>query len=403
MIRYPVPLAGTDNTLMWADEAGIEEQARAQLRNIAALPWTHGLRVMPDVHYGIGATVGSVIAMAQAVAPAAVGVDIGCGMTAVRTTLRPDQLPDDLGPIRAGIERAVPVGFAAHRAEPATLGRYPELAARYRAAMDAFTSLRAGELTKAVRTAKAETKAMTQVGTLGGGNHFIELCAGDDDRVWVTLHSGSRGTGNQLAQAHMGVARGLAHNADLADRDLAVFLAGTPQMDAYLHDLWWAQSYALLNRDVMLAAVCDELVRRLPGVAFDEPVKCHHNYVAVETYDDTELIVTRKGAIRAGAGDLGVIPGSMGTGSYIVRGLGNPESYRSASHGAGRRMSRNAARKRYTAADLAEQTLGIECRKDAGVVDEIPAAYKDINEVIEAQRDLVDVVARLRTLLCVKG
>lgn len=403
MIRYPVPLAGTDNTLMWADEAGIEEQARAQLRNIAALPWTHGLRVMPDVHYGIGATVGSVIAMAQAVAPAAVGVDIGCGMTAVRTTLRPDQLPDDLGPIRAGIERAVPVGFAAHRAEPATLGRYPELAARYRAAMDAFTSLRAGELTKAVRTAKAETKAMTQVGTLGGGNHFIELCAGDDDRVWVTLHSGSRGTGNQLAQAHMGVARGLAHNADLADRDLAVFLAGTPQMDAYLHDLWWAQSYALLNRDVMLAAVCDELVRRLPGIAFDEPVKCHHNYVAVETYDDTELIVTRKGAIRAGAGDLGVIPGSMGTGSYIVRGLGNPESYRSASHGAGRRMSRNAARKRYTAADLAEQTLGIECRKDAGVVDEIPAAYKDINEVIEAQRDLVDVVARLRTLLCVKG
>ena len=403
MIRYPVPLAGTDNTLMWADEAGIEEQARAQLRNIAALPWTHGLRVMPDVHYGIGATVGSVIAMAQAVAPAAVGVDIGCGMTAVRTTLRPDQLPDDLGPIRAGIERAVPVGFAAHRAEPATLGRYPELAARYRAAMDAFTSLRAGELTKAVRTAKAETKAMTQVGTLGGGNHFIELCAGDDDRVWVTLHSGSRGTGNQLAQAHMGVARGLAHNADLADRDLAVFLAGTPQMDAYLHDLWWAQSYALLNRDVMLAAVCDQLVRRLPGIAFDEPVKCHHNYVAVETYDDTELIVTRKGAIRAGAGDLGVIPGSMGTGSYIVRGLGNPESYRSASHGAGRRMSRNAARKRYTAADLAEQTLGIECRKDAGVVDEIPAAYKDINEVIEAQRDLVDVVARLRTLLCVKG
>ena len=403
MISYPVPLAGTDNTLMWADEAGIEEQARAQLRNIAALPWTHGLRVMPDVHYGIGATVGSVIAMEQAVTPAAVGVDIGCGMTAVRTTLRPDQLPDDLGPIRAGIERAVPVGFAAHRAEPATLGRYPELAARYRAAMDAFTSLRAGELTKAVRTAKAETKAMTQVGTLGGGNHFIELCAGDDDRVWVTLHSGSRGTGNQLAQAHMGVARGLAHNADLADRDLAVFLAGTPQMDAYLHDLWWAQSYALLNRDVMLAAVCDQLVRRLPGIAFDEPVKCHHNYVAVETYDDTELIVTRKGAIRAGAGDLGVIPGSMGTGSYIVRGLGNPESYRSASHGAGRRMSRNAARKRYTAADLAEQTLGIECRKDAGVVDEIPAAYKDINEVIEAQRDLVDVVARLRTLLCVKG
>ena len=403
MIRYPVPLAGTDNTLMWADEAGIEEQARAQLRNIAALPWTHGLRVMPDVHYGIGATVGSVIAMEQAVTPAAVGVDIGCGMTAVRTTLRPDQLPDDLGPIRAGIERAVPVGFAAHRAEPATLGRYPELAARYRAAMDAFTSLRAGELTKAVRTAKAETKAMTQVGTLGGGNHFIELCAGDDGRVWVTLHSGSRGTGNQLAQVHMGVAQALEHNQGLVDRDLAVFLAGTPQMDAYLHDLWWAQSYALLNRDVMLAAICDELAHRLPGIGFEEPIRCHHNYVAVETYEDTELIVTRKGAIRAGLGDLGVIPGSMGTGSYIVSGLGNPESYQSASHGAGRRMSRNAARRQFTAADLAEQTAGIECRKDDGVVDEIPAAYKDIDEVIAAQRDLVDVVARLQTLLCVKG
>ena len=403
MNRYPVPLSGTENTLMWADEAGIEEQARQQLRNVAALPWTHGVRVMPDVHYGIGATVGSVIAMEQAVAPAAVGVDIGCGMTAVRTSLRPDQLPDDLAPIRAGIERGVPVGFAAHRTEPAALTRHADLAGRYRAAMDGFTHLRAGELSKYVRNAKAESKAMTQVGTLGGGNHFIELCAGDDGRVWVTLHSGSRGTGNQIAKAHMAVARDLTHNEGLVERNLAVFLAGTPQMDAYLHDLWWAQSYALLNRDVILAAVCDELAHRLPGIAFEAPIKCHHNYVAVETYDGTELIVTRKGAIRAGAGDLGVIPGSMGTGSYIVRGLGNPASYTSASHGAGRRMSRNAARRQFTADDLAAQTSGIECRKDEGVVDEIPAAYKDINEVIDAQRDLVDVVARLQTLLCVKG
>ena len=403
MSIYPVPLTGTDNTLMWADEAGIEEQARAQLRNVSALPWTHGVRVMPDVHYGLGATVGSVIAMNQAVAPAAVGVDIGCGMTAVRTTLRPDQLPDDLAAIRHGIERAVPVGFSSHDGEPRTLARHDDLASRYRSAMRAFGELRAAELTPTARSAKAEKKAAVQVGTLGGGNHFIELCAGDDGRVWVTLHSGSRGTGNQLAQVHMGVAQALEHNQGLVDRDLAVFLAGTPQMDAYLHDLWWAQSYALLNRDVMLAAICDELAHRLPGIGFEEPIRCHHNYVAVETYDDTELIVTRKGAIRAGLGDLGVIPGSMGTGSYIVSGLGNPESYQSASHGAGRRMSRNAARRQFTAADLAEQTAGIECRKDDGVVDEIPAAYKDINEVIAAQRDLVDVVARLQTLLCVKG
>ncbi len=403
MNRYPVPLSGTDNTLMWADEAGIEDQAVTQLRNVAALPWTRGLRVMPDVHFGKGATVGSVIAMNQAVAPAAVGVDIGCGMTAVRTSLRPDQLPDDLGTLRAGIERGVPVGFAGHRGEPRILGKDPELARRFRDVMGGFDQLRARHRTLAAASGQATTKAITQTGSLGGGNHFIELCAGDDDRVWVTLHSGSRGTGNQLAQVHMEAAQKLPHNADLPDRDLAVFFAGTPQMDDYLHDLWWAQSYALLNRDVMLATIMDELTHRLPDIGFDDPIRCHHNYVAVETYDDTELIVTRKGAIRAGLGDLGVIPGSMGTGSYIVRGLGNPESYQSASHGAGRRMSRNAARRRYTAADLAAQTAGIECRKDAGVVDEIPAAYKDIDAVIDDQRDLVDVVARLQTLLCVKG
>ncbi len=403
MHTYPVPLSGTDNTLMWATEADVEESARQQLRNVAALTWTHGVRVMPDVHFGLGATVGSVIAMEQAVAPAAVGVDIGCGMTAVRTTLRPDQLPDDLGRMRAGIEAAVPVGFSSHDGEPPVLAHAPELAARYREQMRGFGELRAGELARAARSRKAEAKAAHQVGTLGGGNHFIELCAGDDGRVWVTLHSGSRGTGNQLAQLHIGVARQLAHNEGLVDRDLSVFLAGTPEMDAYLADLWWAQSYALLNRDVMLRAICDELERHVAGIGFEAPIRCHHNYVAVETYDDTELIVTRKGAIRAGRGDLGVIPGSMGTGSYIVRGLGNPASYESASHGAGRRMSRRAARRRYTAADLATQTAGIECRKDEAVVDEIPAAYKDIDDVIDAQRDLVEVVARLRTLLCVKG
>ena len=401
MSIYPVPLSGTVNTLMWADETDIEEPAIRQLRNVSALPWTHGLRVMPDVHYGKGATVGSVIAIHQAVAPAAVGVDIGCGMTAVRTNLSPDRLPDDLVRLRRTIERGVPVGNGAHRDHSPTIDRHGRLKRRFTQMREGFESLQARRLARSF--GRLETKAVNQIGTLGGGNHFIELCAGDDDRIWVTLHSGSRGIGNRLAQEHMEVAQSLTHNKGLVDRDLAVFLSHTPQMEAYLHDLWWAQSYALLNRDVMLASICDDLSRHIPRIAFEDPIRCHHNYVAVETYDDLELIVTRKGAIRAGKDDLGVIPGSMGTGSYIVRGLGNPVSYESASHGAGRRMSRSQAKRRFTAEDLAEQTKGIECRKDPGVIDEIPAAYKDIDEVIRAQSDLVEVVARLRTLLCIKG
>ena len=387
MSIYPVPLSGTVNTLMWTDETGIEEAAIRQLRNVSALPWTHGLRVMPDVHYGKGATVGSVIAMHQAVAPAAVGVDIGCGMTAVRTNLGPDRLPDDLGRLRRTIERGVPVGNGAHKGHSPTIDRHGRLKHRFKEMREGFESLQARRLARSF--GRLETKAVNQIGTLGGGNHFIELCAGDDDRIWVTLHSGSRGIGNRLAQEHMEVAQSLTHNKGLVDRDLAVFLSHTPQMEAYLHDLRWAQSYALLNRDVMLASICDDLSRHIPRIAFEDPIRCHHNYVAVETYDDLELIITRKGAIRAGKGDLGVIPGSMGTGSYIVRGLGNPVSYESASHGAGRRMSRSQAKRRFTAEDLAEQTKGIECRKDPGVIDEIPAAYKDIDEVIRAQSDLV--------------
>jgi len=401
MSIYPVPLSGTVNTLMWTDETGIEEAAIRQLRNVSALPWTHGLRVMPDVHYGKGATVGSVIAMHQAVAPTAVGVDIGCGMTAVRTNLGPDRLPDDLGRLRRTIERGVPVGNGAHKDHSPTIDRHGRLKRRFKEMREGFESLQARRLARSF--GRLETKAVNQIGTLGGGNHFIELCAGDDDRIWVTLHSGSRGIGNRLAQEHMEVAQSLTHNKGLVDRDLAVFLSHTPQMEAYLHDLRWAQSYALLNRDVMLASICDDLSRHIPRIAFEDPIRCHHNYVAVETYDDLELIVTRKGAIRAGKDDLGVIPGSMGTGSYIVRGLGNPASYESASHGAGRRMSRSQAKQRFTTEDLAEQTRGIECRKDPGVIDEIPAAYKDIDEVIRAQSDLVEVVARLRTLLCIKG
>ncbi|MBP2473581.1 tRNA-splicing ligase RtcB [Crossiella equi] len=378
---------------MWTKAETVEAQAMQQLRNIAALPWVFKhVAVMPDVHYGKGATVGSVIAMQGAVSPAAVGVDIGCGMTAVRTSLRATDLPDDLRRLRSGIEKVVPVGFGMHKSE----------AFNQRDASD-WTQFWQGfdALTSVVR--QESDRALRQMGTLGGGNHFLEVCLDEDDQVWLMLHSGSRGIGNLLAQHHMEIARGLTHNAALPDPDLAVFIAGTPQMAAYRHDLYWAQEYARRNRSVMMRLACDVVRKQFPQVKFEEPISCHHNYVAEETHFGEELLVTRKGAIRAGQGDLGIIPGSMGTGSYIVRGLGNPDSFCSASHGAGRRMSRNQARKRFTAEDLAAQTAGVECRKDSGVVDEIPAAYKDINEVIANQQDLVEVVAKLRQVVCIKG
>jgi tRNA-splicing ligase RtcB len=378
---------------LWTRPETVDEHAMRQLHNIAALPWTFKhVAVMPDVHYGKGATVGSVIAMRDAVSPAAVGVDIGCGMTAVRTSLTAEDLPADLRRLRSNVERAVPVGFGQHKET-------------------AFTRRDAGDWTKFWRAfedltpvVKANsTKALHQMGTLGGGNHFIEICLDTTKQVWVMLHSGSRGIGNLLAQHHIEVARGLAHNQSLPDKDLAVFLAHTPQMKAYRHDLFWAQDYARRNRAVMLRLVCDVLRTQFPQVRFEDPISAHHNYVAEETHFGEEVLVTRKGAIRAGRGDMGIIPGSMGTGSYIVRGLGNPDSFESASHGAGRRMSRNKARQQFTKADLAAQTAGVECRKDSGVVDEIPAAYKDIDEVIRDQEDLVEIVAKLKQVVCVKG
>jgi tRNA-splicing ligase RtcB (3'-phosphate/5'-hydroxy nucleic acid ligase) len=385
---------------VWTDPWTIEPEAAQQLRNIGALPWVEGVAVMPDVHFGKGATVGSVIAMRQALAPAAVGVDIGCGMSAIRTNLTDSDLPDDLGPLRSSIELAVPVGFNAHE-DPVNPRRTRGLPA---AGWDRFWAAFAGLHGD---VAKLEGRAAQQVGTLGGGNHFIEVCVeqGGDDagRVWLMLHSGSRNIGKELAERHIAVARGLAHNADLPDRDLAVFIAGTPEMDAYRRDLTWAQEYAARNRAVMLALLCNVVREAMPHVAFDEPISCHHNYVAQERYGDVDLLVTRKGAIRAGAGELGIIPGSMGTGSYIVRGLGNTDAYCSASHGAGRRMSRAKAKKMFTVEDLAEQTAGVECRKDAGVVDEIPGAYKDLGEVMKSQADLVEVVAHLKQVVCVKG
>ncbi|MQY08609.1 RtcB family protein [Actinomadura macrotermitis] len=383
---------------MWTDPDTVEDVALEQLQNVSSLPWIEGLAVMPDVHYGKGATVGSVIAMRDAVSPAAVGVDIGCGMTAAKSSLTVEDLPDDLALLRHKLERAIPVGRGSHK-DPVDPSGLPGL--KERGWYDFWK--RFDDLHPAVRGRLGRARA--QMGSLGGGNHFVELCADDDGSIWLVLHSGSRNIGNELAEHHVEAARKLPHNQDLPDKDLAVFLAGTAKMEAYRRDLFWAQDYARRNRAVM-AAIAQDVVTRYFGAkrcTWGEVISCHHNYVAEETYDGVELLVTRKGAIRAGRGDLGIIPGSMATGTYIVRGLGNESSYNSASHGAGRRMSRNKARKAFTVEDLIQQTAGVECRKDGGVLDEIPGAYKDLEAVIEAQSDLVEVVAHLRQLICIKG
>ena len=402
-------LAGTNSpALMWLPEWEVEASALTQIRNVANMPWTFGIRVMPDAHYGKGATIGSVIAMKDALSPSAVGVDLGCGVAAVKTNLTLDDLPDDLHSLRTGIEAAIPVGFHSHdrSVDASKLGINRNMGLGLNRTFDSFwgdfTSLHQGVQDR-------QGRALAQMGTLGGGNHFLELCADDNEDIWLTLHSGSRNIGKELAERHIAIAKTLGHNSDLPDKDLAVFLGGTPQMDAYRKDLDWAQEYAARNRAVMLALFSNVVrdwfanLTEARVVTFSKPISAHHNYVMTEFIDGLELIVTRKGAIRAATGDLALIPGSMGTGSFVVRGLGNPESFYSASHGAGRKMSRSKAKKTFTVEDLAMQTAGIECRKDAGVVDEIPGAYKDIESVIEAQSDLVSVEARLRTLLCVKG
>ncbi len=373
---------------LWAQLHEVEGAALHQLKNIASLPWCfHHVAAMPDVHLGKGATVGSVVAMKGAVAPAAVGVDIGCGMAAQRTNLTAGDLPESLKDLRLAVEEAIPVGLNEHRhaAGPQDHPLWDEWK----------------DLTPEVQ--RRLDKARHQVGTLGGGNHFIELCLDTEDRVWLMLHSGSRNIGKELAEIHIERARKLAHNQELPDRDLAVFLAGTDEMKQYRHDLFWAQRYAFLNREVMLNLYRRVLKKTFKHLELDEPILCHHNYVAEEIHYGEELLVTRKGAIRAGVGDLGIIPGSMGTKSYIVRGLGNAEAFESASHGAGRRMSRNEAKRRFSRKDLEKQTEGVECRKDSAVIDEIPGAYKDIDQVMENQKDLVEVVAQLKQVMCVKG
>ncbi|QSB04396.1 RtcB family protein [Natronoglycomyces albus] len=381
---------------LWGDPDAVEDSARQQLHNIAALPWVHGVAVMPDVHYGKGATVGSVIAMQGAVSPAAVGVDIGCGMTAQLTSLTAADLPDNLRKLRANIERDIPVGRGAHKravdpdAIKLDIGHWWEF-------WNGFSDLVKGA------SSSLKGKAHKQMGTLGGGNHFIEVCLDGQDRVWLMLHSGSRYIGNALAMHHIEKAKQLPHNQDLPDPDLAVFVADTPQMRQYRQDLYWAQEYAKRNRAVMMGLLRGVIRRQFPTVSFEPEISAHHNYVSEETHDGQELLVTRKGAIRAGRGDMGIIPGSMGAASFIVRGLGNGNAYDSASHGAGRKMSRTKARNEFTAEDLRAQTAGVECRKDGGVIDEIPSAYKDIHEVMAAQTDLVEIVAQLKQIVCVKG
>lgn len=370
---------------MWTTLEELEPAAAAQLKRTASLPWAFShVAVMPDVHLGMGATVGSVVALKDAVAPSCVGVDIGCGMRATQLPWKASDLPDSMGAMRSAIEAAVPVGFNWHK-HPV---KHPVVPAIMCEASDL------------ARKEFSPGKAEKQIGSLGGGNHFIEVCLDEDQNVWLMLHSGSRGIGNQLAQHHIAIAKELAHNQDLPDPDLSVFLAGTKEMAGYRQDLMWAQRYAFANRTVMERLALDAL--GLPGWT-PTSIDCHHNYVAEEVHFGETVLLTRKGAINAEKGRMGIIPGSMGTKSYIVRGLGNPESFNSASHGAGRRMGRNQAKKHFTMADLEDQTKGVECRKDKGVLDEIPGAYKDIEKVMANQTDLVEIVHTLKQVLVVKG
>lgn len=393
------------NVKMWVGDMEVEEAAIKQITNISQLPILAGhIAIMPDVHMGKGATVGSVIPTRSAIIPAAVGVDIGCGMCAAMTNLTADDLPDSLIALRNQIERDVPVGFEEHKGGiPSVSGPYADvLRKKHRKIMERYDSL-----AMKVRLGRAdENKIGRQIGTLGGGNHFIELCLDSENRVWVMLHSGSRGIGNQIGTVAIEMAKEQAAKRQwgLADQDLAWLDEGTPEFDAYIEAMHWAQDYAQMNRDTMMNLVLAGLKRRFPQMMIlGEVINCHHNFTSLEEHNNEEIWVTRKGAVSARNGQMGIIPGSMGAKSFIVKGKGNPDSYCSCSHGAGRKHSRNQARKLFTSLDLQEQTAGVECRKDDAVLDEIPAAYKDIDMVMAAQADLVETVTTLKQVLCVKG
>jgi tRNA-splicing ligase RtcB len=388
----------------WTRGVPMEEAARRQLENVATLPivFRH-VAVMPDVHYGIGATVGSVIATKKAVIPAAVGVDIGCGMMAVETTLTASDLPDDLHALRTAIEKAVPHGRsdnggrndrgAWHRLPPGADAAWRKLMPAYKDIVDKHPKVGQGN-------------DANHLGTLGTGNHFIEVCLDEADRVWFMLHSGSRGVGNRIGTYFIELAKKdmRRHEVNLPDQNLAYLDEGTRHFAEYVEAVEWAQRYALVNRQLMMDAVvraAQEEIR--PFALGDTAVNCHHNYVAREHHYGEDVLVTRKGAVRARLGDLGIIPGSMGAKSFIVRGKGNRESFTSCSHGAGRAMSRTEAKRRFTLDDHRQATEGVECRKDAAVIDETPGAYKSIDAVMKAQESLVEVVHTLRQVVCVKG
>lgn len=383
---------------VWAPIQEVESAAIEQLTNTANLPcvFKH-VAVMPDVHLGKGATVGSVVATKGAVIPAAVGVDIGCGMIAAKLPFTSKALPDSLKGLRADIERGVPVGFNQH-------GRPVERSLAW-FGWQGFTDV------VPVQIHDRFEKAQCQVGTLGGGNHFIEICLDTNDGVWVVLHSGSRNIGKEIAEVFIDQARNdmKAYFIKLPDPDLAYLVEGTTAFQAYWNALQWAQDYAFVNRLAMMDAVLKSVMTQVLNGDWRNPVvpelviNCHHNYAEREHHFGENVIVTRKGAVRARKRDYGIIPGSMGTRSYIVKGLGNQESFCSCSHGAGRRMSRGMAKSQFTVGDMEEQTRGVECRKDAGVIDEIPGAYKDIDQVMDNQKDLIEVVAELKQVLCVKG
>lgn len=396
----------------WIRGIPVEDKARAQLLNVAKLPFIHRhVAVMPDVHWGIGATVGSVIPCKGAIVPAAVGVDIGCGMMAVRTTLTSHQLPESLAGLRSEIEAAVPHGRTDRGRVDRDRGAWQEvpeaIGAVWKDRRWRDTTLAQGFEEVVERHPKLRRGATFEhLGTLGTGNHFIELCLDEADRVWTMLHSGSRGVGNRIGTYFIGEAKREAERwfIQLPDPDLAYLPEGTPLFADYVKAVGWAQEFARANREAMMERILEVLGRRFTGFALDGvAVNCHHNYVARETHFGSEIWVTRKGAVRAGLGELGIIPGSMGARSFIVRGKGSPHSYHSCSHGAGRVMSRGEARRRFSLDDHARATEGVECRKDADVIDETPMAYKDIDAVIAAQSDLIEVVHTLKQVLCVKG
>ena len=397
----------TGSCATWTRGVPVEEAAVQQLYNVARLPFIYKwIAAMPDVHWGRGATVGSVIPTKGAIIPAAVGVDIGCGMMAVRTSLHANDLPDTLLPLRTAIERAVPHGRTdnggakdrgAWHNPPAEHGAVwlQELKPEYDALVAKHPKLGRGN-------------DVNHLGTLGTGNHFIEVCLDESNTVWFMLHSGSRGVGNRIGTYFIELAKQdmRRHFINLPDADLAYLPEGTTHFHDYVAAVQWAQTYAMRNRQLMMQRMISavQAAGEVPPFSADlEVVNCHHNYVAVEEHYGEEVFVTRKGAVRARRDDLGIIPGSMGAQSFIVRGLGNPESFDSCSHGAGRAMSRNEARRRFSIADHAAATAGIECRKDAEVIDETPAAYKPISDVMNAQRDLVEIVYTLRQVVCVKG